>query len=458
MSAIPKETIKNIGESLGITNLKDDVATALGQDVDYRVQELIQEATKFMRHSKRSKLTVDDINAALRVKNVEPLYGYGNGDIAKFKRTTVNNQSLYYIKDEEVDFDSIINKPLPKIPLDVSFTAHWLAIEGVQPAIPQNPTPSDAKADLLTKRPKTQNSTNGISTDQVDVKPLVKHILSKELQMYFERITDAIVSEDERLRSQAFESLRNDPGLHQLLPYFVQHIQKKVIQNHKNLEVLDAMLSTSHSILNNKHLFVEPYLHQLVPSILSCLVGRTICEDPLEQDHWSIRDRAASLIAYICHQYGKSYHTLQPRITKALLRAFLDPTKPLTTQYGAIKGLDKLGTEVTRVLILPNIKFYSENCLQHAFNSTNALKLASAEKCKEALVDILLQIGNDSIISSSSSPANGLDTSMGNGERVSHQDQQKLIDFIGSLIGETFLEREDRKTIIDNILESAHTI
>lgn len=119
---------------------------------------------------------------------------------------------------------------------------------------------ADAKSDLLTKKTKTQSTSNGISTDQVDVKPLVKHILSKELQMYFERITDAIVSEDERLRSQAFESLRNDPGLHQLLPYFVQHIQKKVIQNHKNLDVMDAMLSTVYSILNNEHLFVEPYV------------------------------------------------------------------------------------------------------------------------------------------------------------------------------------------------------
>ncbi|KAI8342612.1 hypothetical protein BC941DRAFT_344572 [Chlamydoabsidia padenii] len=213
-----------------------------------------------MRHSKRSKLTVDDINAALRVKNVEPLYGYNCGDANKFRRITINNHNIYFTDDEEVDFDTILNKPLPKIPLDVSFTAHWLAIEGVQPAIPQNPTPSDAKSDLLTKKTKTQNTSNGISTDQVDVKPLVKHILSKELQMYFERITDAIVSEDERLRSQAFESLRNDPGLHQLLPYFVQHIQKKVIQNHKNLDVLDAMLSTVYSILNNEHLFVEPYV------------------------------------------------------------------------------------------------------------------------------------------------------------------------------------------------------
>lgn len=80
--------------------------------------------------------------------------------------------------------------------------------------------------------------------------------------MYFERITEAVLSEDERLQSQAFESLRLDPGLHQLLPYFVQHIHKKVTQNHKNLDVLEAMLSMAHSLLNNKHLFVEPYVSE----------------------------------------------------------------------------------------------------------------------------------------------------------------------------------------------------
>lgn len=101
-----------------------------------------QEASKFMRHSKRTKLSVDDINAALRVKNVEPLYGYTCGEAPKFRKTTVNANDIYFDDDEEVDFDSVLNKPLPKIPLDVTFTAHWLAIEGVQPAIPQNPTPS----------------------------------------------------------------------------------------------------------------------------------------------------------------------------------------------------------------------------------------------------------------------------------------------------------------------------
>jgi hypothetical protein len=32
----------------------------------------------------------------------------------------------------------VIEAPLPKAPLDTAVVAHWLAIEGVQPAIPEN--------------------------------------------------------------------------------------------------------------------------------------------------------------------------------------------------------------------------------------------------------------------------------------------------------------------------------
>ncbi|KAL0091242.1 TATA box binding protein associated factor [Phycomyces blakesleeanus] len=448
MSVFPKETIKNIGESLGVTHLKDEVASALAQDVEYRVHELIQEATKFMRHSKRSKLTVDDVNAALRVKNVEPLYGYACGETPTFRKTTVNGQELYFAEDEEVDFETILAKPLPKIPLDATFTAHWLAIEGVQPAIPQNPTPSDAKADLLTKRAKPNAAINGITTDQVDVKPLVKHVLSKELQMYFERITEAVSSPDERLKSQAFESLRMDPGLHQLLPYFVQHIHKKVTQNHKQLDVLEAMLSMAQALLNNKHLFVEPYLHQLIPPILSCLVGRTICESPFE-DHWSTRHRAAGLMTLICNQFGKAYHTLQPRITKTLLRALLDPARPLTTHYGAIVGLDQLGPEVTRVLVAPNIKFYAETCLKSALVSSSPIRKLEAQKCKEALVNVLIHIAKQASLVPKESDMQ-VDTAP-----LSEEDKAELVDAVGEDVGKAFLESDPTRQGVQSVVEAA---
>jgi len=58
-------------ESIGIENLSNEVASAMAPDVEYRVREIAQEAIKFMKHSKRQKLTTEDVNNALRLRNVE---------------------------------------------------------------------------------------------------------------------------------------------------------------------------------------------------------------------------------------------------------------------------------------------------------------------------------------------------------------------------------------------------
>ncbi|KAG0032128.1 hypothetical protein BGZ81_011617 [Podila clonocystis] len=411
MSTFPSSTIKDIAESVGIPNLKDDVATSLAQDVEYRIHEIVQEAMKFMRHGKRTKLTVDDINNALRVRNVEPLYGFSSADPTRFKRTTAGStstgqQELFFVEDEELDFETILSAPLPKVPLDVTYTAHWLAIEGVQPAIVQNPTPSDAKSDLFNKRIKLDQSSQPVTpgiksgaqptaTGAAEVQPLVKHVLSKELQMYYERITSAVLSQDEILRATAISSLQNDPGLHQLLPYFVQLVAEKVTQNIRNIFVLEVMMAMIRAILDNNNLFVEPYLHQLMPTVLTCVVGKRLGESP-QEDHWTLRSIATDIILSICTKYGSSYHTLQPRVTRTLLRAFLDPEKPLTTHYGAILGLTRLGNEVFKTLVVPNLKTYSsliepeledENDMdEDHLNDDVALRRNEARHCLDAIL------------------------------------------------------------------------
>lgn len=62
------------------------------------------------------------------------------------------------------------------------------------------------------------------------VTPLVKHVLSRELQLYFTRLTEALGSAttsssstvpSTEVREAALGSVRNDPGLHQLVPYLI---------------------------------------------------------------------------------------------------------------------------------------------------------------------------------------------------------------------------------------------
>lgn len=141
--------------------------------------------------------------------------------------------------------------------------AHWLAVEGVQPTIPQNPTAADTRhLELVSKGPNANANLAAMSgNENVNVKPLVKHILSNELQLYFERVCNAFLDEsNEEFRNSAFSSLKEDPGLHQLVPYFVQFISEKVTHNIKDIFVLTQVMHMIEALIRNPTLYIDPYV------------------------------------------------------------------------------------------------------------------------------------------------------------------------------------------------------
>lgn len=93
-----------------------------------------------------------------------------------------------------------------------------------------------------------------------EVKSLVKHILSKEQQAYFEKVADAVRGKSEKLLHVALQSLREDAGINELLPYFTQFIADQVTHNLLSLPLLFNLLHMSQSLLDSKHLNLEPYV------------------------------------------------------------------------------------------------------------------------------------------------------------------------------------------------------
>ena len=498
----PTDSVQDVAESLSLPPLKDSVASVLALDVEYRLRQIVQDASKFMRHGKRSQLRVADIDRALRQRNIEPIFGFHPTTLGKasasgayptpvgstFRRVQTQTGPIHLVADEEIDLEKVLDAS-PKVALSpgVGWSAHWLAVEGVQPAIPQNPIsvtqanavttsasssagpsmvqPGGASAFLNT--PSTGLS--GGKPGQPVAKPLIKHVLSRELQLYFERLTTAIldpptdadiaesakrqglISENDTtsnktkengvdgdtimasgspkdataaeakpnessnadktipqssgntVRDAALASLRGDPGLHQLVPYLIQWINEKVQNGLRDEKVLEPMLHTIDALISNIYLGIEPYVHQLLPYVITILITASLGHSPDSSKVYVLRLYAASILARLIEQYSSTYPTLKPRIVRTILAA-LDagcakasrransdegeeevdtsmvdgddsreesqkankgPKESAATKLGAIIGLRNLGAGTLRAILVIDREFAAgkEDCL-----------------------------------------------------------------------------------------------
>ncbi|KAF8068263.1 TAF6 [Scenedesmus sp. PABB004] len=420
MSIIQPAAIKAIAHSVQLERLSDEAAKTLAPDVEYRLREVVQEALKFAKHAKRTTLTAADVNDALRLRNVEPVYGFAGRDPAKFSRVATHPE-LMYVRDPEMSYHELIEAPLPRLPREPGVTAHWLAVNGVQPDLPEN-TPLEAPPTKRSRLPLRSNNRAGPGADgpaagggalagadaqlslpapgqpggaggagagaaprgqpgaavdprgaaasaAVQLQLPLRHAVSRELQVYFDKIVGLLLTptptgaapgggaagaagaggagagsaaaaadRQASLLRGAFASVASDPGLHPLVPYFVAFIADGVVAHLRDLALLGRLLQLGRCLLANPGLRLEPYLPQLLPAVVTCLVTKSLGAHP-EEDHWALRRAAAALLAAIAAAFAEPHHNLMPRLCRVLGGAWLDASKPLTTKYGAVVGL-----------------------------------------------------------------------------------------------------------------------
>ncbi|KOB73165.1 Transcription initiation factor TFIID subunit 6, partial [Operophtera brumata] len=269
-SALSLDSMKVIAESIGIANLGDDAAKDLADDVTYRLKQ----------------------------------------DSLPFRFASGGGRELHFVEEKEIDLSEILSAPPPKVPLDVSVRAHWLSVDGVQPTVPENPPPLSKEAqklesvDPVCKLSKPTNKDAAAArlkaSESVHVKQLATHELSVEQQLYYKEITEACVGSDEG------------------------RVKVNVVQN--NLALLIYLMRMVKALLDNQSLYLEKYLHELIPSVSTCIVSRQL-----------LFAKALQCPSQTNNETGVAMASMKE-----------SEKTPLASLYGAVQGLAELGPEVVK--------------------------------------------------------------------------------------------------------------
>lgn len=273
--------------------------------------------------------------------------------------------------------------------------------------------------------------------DNVSFRPSVKHVISKELILYFDKIQAAILDDDPdeektRLREAALESVRSDPGLHQLLPYFVNFITNQVTHHLDDLFILRQMMELAEAVIQNHNLFLDPYASALSAPVLTCLMSRKLGGAAADEgsdtlrEQYSLRELAAGLLEMVARKYGATNALLRPKLTRTCLKHFLDPTRLPAVLFGAIRGVAASGgPEAVRVLVLPNLKSFDGAVLQplHDKGEPHAMEL-------EMLVGGIMKAVETLVGGSGIPVANGVaDVDLS-------REGEQVVEFLGPIVGQ----------------------
>ncbi|CAF0731863.1 unnamed protein product [Adineta steineri] len=344
------ESIEYLAEKLSDCRyLCDESLVYLTLQISATISNLLQDACKVLRKCRRNDLTTEDFAFALKLNHLEPMYGgYTTSSIERllFHKIKKDNRILYHITDNIVQVDELII-PQSKIPLDISIRIHWLAVNGKQPEINENPIIDIPIRSTVLKKKLNKTS----------------HIISKEQQIYYKELTEMCICPNEQKRKQALLILSADNSLQQILSRLILFISEGVRVNLAPTSTFDRsiilkyLMQMGDALLQNEELYLERYLHYLLPAILSCLLERRI-----SRDHWSLRDLAAKCCKQIIRKYATAINCLQQRTIDVFYRILSKNNEDYTwpTRYGAFIGLCEMSHKVIIQIVFPLIKQLGE--------------------------------------------------------------------------------------------------
>ena len=284
---------------------------------------VLLEARTYARVCQRTRLSSRDFQVALEARHIHLDVNLAQSESRQVQTTTMSLSSMIDRMDPFAGrFDGI------------KLTMHWLAIDGEQPIIAENPMPDFSHSNVFhTTEPRTNDTVilsplladqspslqklfgmasdvatsrrsgikqthhvHPLTMNNLPLKPIhprhapvrrsymastlaptvpsLAHELSAEQQLYFKMLTETCFNGTQQQRTNAFRCLSSDAALQPLLPRLVVFITKGIqINIHlRDLRFIIRFLSMLKMLTINPHIAFDKYLHLIVSSLFTCLL------------------------------------------------------------------------------------------------------------------------------------------------------------------------------------------
>ncbi|EGT36387.1 hypothetical protein CAEBREN_01937 [Caenorhabditis brenneri] len=373
--------------------LTQEAANTIGGCTRLILRTIIENAKKTACQENRKRITPSDVDLAISAAQID------NDLTCPVLKPTPSTDRMYWGR-KSVKRKNIIDATSQDIVSNERFCDsimikdHWLVVEGIQPCVPENVIPSEVKQKFQEQQEETQRvygyGVPGLQRLPMPDKRTSTQMYSVEHQVLYAEVTRTLTSGSALERQKVLEVLESDTGIQFLAGRFVILIAEGVRLHigTRNIRGLANLLKLTWSLMKNPHIRLEKYLYVLVPSLISCVVSKSLVPlvdssriaskststtkstapvvgtpELTEEDReriirdmefeFKVRESSGKLLAELSQQYENQ--NLSVRIIQTLRKVLTGSSRDPAAVYGVLCTFFAFGNLTITTVVLPKL-------------------------------------------------------------------------------------------------------
>ncbi|GLG99981.1 Uncharacterized protein GBIM_06345 [Gryllus bimaculatus] len=339
-AVISPHSIVSLAESCGIVKLNEEIASKIGEDVTYRLREIIQGCSVHMRNSNEKILRSTVVARVLPNCSEMKVYGYLSGGSSEF--LYVSEADVFVSEYNEL----IIN--LPQIALERQIFLQkgehlvrgmWISPDPVQSArieIEASTSTSDAES-------------------PASISAVPSHLVN-----YYTMFAKIILCKNGEVLNAVFQDLRTNSKITLVVPYFLNLFIEGLQALPRGSDACERLLLMLHSLTLNPYVYRDAAV--VVSGLLTSLLVYALDPMPFKLVSVSrdceLRGLASEAVAKVIVNWYGCDDSMLDNILKKMQVILLDTNCSVRSHLGALSVLCSLGVRALNCCFWPHIEKY----------------------------------------------------------------------------------------------------